>query len=122
MLDVLRPACFACLCCAPALAQGISVFQGAPLTPQLAATNIGFLYAYGALHCPLEELTGRQSLMHSFAVGGLLGYLGVASGSVGIPFNLEYTFRSNRIPVALGGALVYGGIGAAVAALQGKSL
>ena len=98
------------------------MFQGAHLTPQLAATNIGFLYAYGALHCPLEEATGRQSLLHSFAVGSLLGYAGVASRSVGIPFNLEYTFYANRIPVAVGGALVYGGIGAAFAAFQGKPL
>ena len=102
--------------------QGIHVFQGAHLTPQLAATNIGFLYAYGALHCPLEEISGRQSLMHSFAVGGVLGYVAVASRSVGIPFNLEHIFLSNRIPIAVGGALVYGGIGAAMAAFQGKPL
>ena len=35
----------------------VNVFQGAPLTPQLAALNISFLYAYGALICPMEVRT-----------------------------------------------------------------
>ena len=105
-----------------ALFTAIHGMQGAPLTPQLAATNIGFLYAFGVLHCPMEEFSGRQSLMHSFASGAVLGYLGVANRLVGLPFNLEYTFYMNRVPLAAGGALVYGAIGATIAAFQGKPL
>ena len=86
----------------------LHIYQGAPPTPQLAATNIGFLYAYGALQCPMEALTGRQSWTHNALSGGILGYLAYERGLTGIPFNLEYTFLARRIPLPAGAALVYG--------------
>ena len=100
----------------------IHAVQGAPLTPQLAVTNIGFIYAYGALTCPMEEVHMRQSAWHNFLSGAILGYAGVAGHRVGIPFQLETAFLTNRIPLPVGGALVYGGIGMAIALFQGKPM
>ena len=100
----------------------IHAIQGASLTPQLAATNIGGLYVYGVLVCPMEELSGRQSAVHNFLSGAILGYAGVAGGRVGIPFNLEAPMLINRVPLPIGGALVYGAIGWAFAAFQGKPI
>ena len=100
----------------------LNAVQGAPITPQGAAMNIGFLYLYGALVCPMEELSRRQTAWHNLASGGILGYAGVAGGRVGIPFGLEYTFMMNRVPLPVGGAVVYGAMGFAMAAVMGKPL
>ena len=101
---------------------GIHAMQGVPLTPMLAATNVGFLYAYGVMVCPMEEISGRRSSLHNFLSGAILGYAGVAGGRVGIPFNLEVPMMMNRIPLPIGGAIVYGAIGWAFAAFQGKPM
>lgn len=100
----------------------VNVVQGAQLTPQLAATNIGFLYAYGALQCPMEELTRRRSWTHNLFAGGILGYVAYERGVAGIPFGLEHTFYARRVPLPMGAALVYGSIGAVLAMLSGKRL
>merc|ERR1712118_1611 len=63
----------------------VSVLQGARATPELFAINIGFLYAYSALQCPMEAFHGRQSLAHNVVAGGLVGSLGVQMGRLGIP-------------------------------------
>uniref|UniRef100_A0A7S2NP70 Uncharacterized protein n=1 Tax=Haptolina brevifila TaxID=156173 RepID=A0A7S2NP70_9EUKA len=96
--------------------------QGAPLTPQLATVNIGFLYAYGALQCPMEALTMRRSWTHNLLAGGILGHMAFERGLAGIPFNLETTFLANRIPPSMGAAVVYGAMGAALAIFAGKPL
>lgn len=101
---------------------GFHAAQGMPLTPMLAASNVGFIFAYGALQCPMEALHGRRSLAHNFLSGATLGYVGVASGSIGVPFNLEYPLLVRRIPLPVGGALVYGGLAALLAGFQGKKL
>ena len=100
----------------------LNVVQGAPLTPQLAAVNVGFLYAYSALQCPMEALTGRRSWAHNLIAGGTLGYVAFERGIAGIPFNLESTFLMRRVPLSLGAAMVYGGMGATLAIFQGKPL
>ena len=100
----------------------LHVFQGARPTPQLAAMNIGFLYAYGALQCPMEALTRRRSWIHNFLAGGVLGFAAYERGLIGIPFNLEYTFHARRIPLPAGAAVVYGSMGAVLAILSGKPL
>jgi hypothetical protein len=100
----------------------LNVVQGAPLTPQLAAVNVGFLYAYSALLCPMEALTGRRSWAHNLIAGGTLGYVAFERGIAGIPFNLESTFLMRRVPLSLGAAMVYGGMGATLAIFQGKPL
>ena len=98
----------------------INVAQGAPFSPQLTALNIGFLYAYGALQCPMEALTMRRSWTHNLLAGGILGYVAYERGFAGIPFNLEYAFLARRIPLPAGAALVYGSMGAALAVFSGK--
>ena len=100
----------------------LHVAQGFPLTPQLVGLNIGFLYAYGALTCPLEELSGRRSWTHNALAGGALGYIAFEQGLTGIPFGLERQFSMRRIPLATGAALVYGGLGGFLAIIQGKPL
>lgn len=90
--------------------------------PMAFALNCGAVYGYFVVQCPMEAIHGRQSLLHNVAAGGTLGYLGVASGRVGIPFNLEPTFYINRIPLPVGGALVYGGLAAVFGAIGGKAL
>ena len=100
----------------------VHVVQGAPLNPQMLAANIGFLYAYGALQCPMEALTNRRSWTHNLLAGGTLGYVAVERGLAGIPFNLDHVFYARRIPLPVGGALVYGGMAAALAMFSGKRL
>mmetsp|Transcript_29826 Transcript_29826/g.70890 ORF Transcript_29826/g.70890 Transcript_29826/m.70890 type:complete len:134 (-) Transcript_29826:117-518(-) len=100
----------------------LHVYQGARPTPQLAAVNIGFLYAYGALQCPMEALTGRHSWTHNAVAGGILGYVAYERGVLGIPFNLEHNFRARQVPLAAGAALVYGSMGAVMAMIAGKPL
>ena len=101
------------------------VAQGARLSPQLAAINVGFLYAYGALQCPMEALSRRKSWTHNAVAGGILGYVAYTRGVVGMPFGLEYSFlargvRPSQLP--LGAALVYGSMGAILAVVAGKPL
>ena len=100
----------------------LHVIQGAPLTPQLAATNIGFLYAYGALQCPMEAITRRQSWTHNALAGGILGYVAYERGVVGVPFNLHHTFIARGISLPAGAAMVYGSMGAVMAMIAGKPL
>ena len=44
---------------------------------------------YNAMQCPMETLNGRRSSTHNMIAGGVLGYLGVASGKLGVPFMLQ---------------------------------
>lgn len=101
----------------------IQAVQGLPMqsVPVNLAVNFGFVYTYGALQCPMEAIHGRQSLLHNALSGATIGYLGVNAGMLGI-FNLEHMLYSNRIPLPLGGALVYGAAAAALGAFSGKRL
>lgn len=103
---------------------GLNVMEGARLTPQLAITNIGGLYVYQALLCPMEAISGRQSSLHNAISGGVLGYIGVASRQLSIPFVSPYFFHQNpQIPPPLMGAAVYGGMAFVLASfLGGKPL
>ncbi len=99
----------------------VDIAQGSRATPRLFAMNICGLYAYGALQCPMEGLARRQSAWHNFFSGAILGYLGVQSGYIGVPFVHPTFFVMNpRIPPAVAGAVVYGGLGATMAAFGGK--
>ena len=53
--------------------------------------------------------------------GGTLGYIGVSSRNLGM-FGLEPTFLMNRIPLPVGGFVVYGALGGLLGAFSGKSL
>jgi hypothetical protein len=75
------------------------------------------------MQCPMELIHGRQSSLHNFIAGGTLGYLGVTSGRLGIPFIDPYTLY--RYPMLSPGTVafgVYGGMGMALATLGGKRL
>ena len=102
---------------------GLDVVQGAKFTPQRVLVYSGGLYVYNALQCPMEAIHGRPSLSHNMIAGGLLGYVGVGAGQLGIPFVGPETFY--RYPwmrpqmVAFG---VYGGLAGVMAALGGKPL
>jgi hypothetical protein len=101
----------------------IDVFaQGARLTPQLALTNIGGLYAYNIMQCPMEAISGRQSAWHNVVAAATIGGVGVQSGKLGIPFvNYSYFFyRYPSISPAMAGAMVYGAIGGFMATLGNK--
>jgi hypothetical protein len=95
----------------------LSVFQGQRLTPRLAGINIGGLYLYYILQCPMQAIHGRESALHNGAAGGILGYIGVNSGQLGIPF-VSYNFfmRYPQLSPALTGAAVYGGMALAISA------
>jgi hypothetical protein len=102
----------------------ISVAQGQPLTPRLAGMNIGGLYLYNILQCPMEGIHGRESSLHNAASGAILGYIGVASRQLGIPFLDPYTLmRYPQISPPLAGAAVYGAMTFVfAAALGGKPI
>ena len=113
----------------PALGNGVILTMlqmgtsgGAPANlPMSFALNVGFVYSYVVLQCPLEALQGRQSLMHNVFAGGTLGYLGVNAGRLGM-FGMEHHFYINRIPLPIGGAILYGAMGGILGAIGGKSL
>ena len=113
----------------PALGNGVILtlfqsMQGMTSPVQLPisfALNTAFVYSYVVLQCPMEALHGRQSLLHNALSGATLGYIGVSSRQLGL-FNLEPTLLINRIPLPVGGALVYGSLAAALGAIGGKRL
>jgi hypothetical protein len=82
---------------------------------------MGIIYAYNIIQCPMEYIHGRQSLMHNVLSAGTLGYLGVSTGKIGIPFLDPHAVYSSRNPALLGAA-VYGAMAGCMAALGGKSM
>jgi hypothetical protein len=113
----------------PAVGNGVILtilqgMQGTTMPAQLPvsfAINTAFVYSYVVLQCPMEAIHGRQSLLHNALSGATLGYLGVSARQLGL-FNLEATFLVNRVPLPLGGALVYGSLAAVLGAIGGKRL
>ena len=102
---------------------GLNVYQGARLSPQLVGLNVGSIYVYGALQCPMEALHERQSCLHNALSGAILGYEGVRRGMVGVPFVDAYFFmRYPKLQPALVGAAVYGLICGVLGAMGGKPL
>ena len=100
---------------------GLSVVQGVPLTPQLAALNTGGIYLYNALQCPLAALQGRESAAHNVIAAGLLGYVGTQSYGLAVPLvDPGFFWRNPQFSRPLVAAGVYGGIGAAFALMGGK--
>ncbi|KAL3798127.1 hypothetical protein ACHAWO_010871 [Cyclotella atomus] len=69
----------------------------------------------------MEIIHGRQSSLHNVAAGGLIGYLGVTRGNMGVPFVSPYFLYGTRYP-GLIGAAVYGSIAGVLATLGGKTL
>jgi hypothetical protein len=102
---------------------GLDIGQGARARPALFAQNIGFLYGYHALQCPLEELHGRSSSLHNFIAGATLGGTGVAMRRIGVPFVPPSYVYYGPLPPAVVGGLTYGSLAFLMATfLSGKSI
>lgn len=105
----------------------IDVFQGAPVktvvSPRSLGTYFGGIYCYHALQCPMEAIHGRPSLWHNIASGGTIGFLGVATGRLGIPFvspsALSHRYNVHVSPPVLAFG-VYGAISGAMAGVLGS--
>jgi hypothetical protein len=89
--------------------------------PATMAANTAFVYTYFALQCPMEALHSRHSLWHNGVAGGILGYIGTQQGVLGL-FNLEGPLYMRRIPLPVGGAMIYGTLAMALGAVGGKRL
>ncbi|KAL3787410.1 hypothetical protein HJC23_001807 [Cyclotella cryptica] len=98
-----------------------TLMSGRPLSFRVWGFYCGSLYAYNIVQCPMEVIHGRQSSLHNVVSGGLLGYIGVSRGMLSVPFVDPRFVYSVRHP-GLVGALVYGGIGGALATIGGKPM
>jgi hypothetical protein len=81
--------------------------EGQKLTPRLAMLNMGGLYLYNALICPMEAISGRPSAIHNALSAGTIGYIGVATRQLGIPFvspHYYYSYSSVVSPPMMGAA------------------
>lgn len=102
---------------------GLDVAQGGTFTPSRIFIYAGGLYAYNVIQCPMEAIHGRQSLAHNMLAGGILGYVGVSSGHLGVPFVSPMAlYRYPWMPPSAAAFLVYGGLAGTFAALGGKRL
>jgi len=92
-------------------------------TPSIRTFGLyaGGLFTYHAMVCPMEVIHGRRSSLHNVAAGFTLGYVGVSTGRLGVPFINPYSLHYSRHPAIIGGA-VYGAIGGALATLGGKPI
>ena len=98
--------------------------QGAPLSsaPKMLLFNTSGIYLYHILQCPMEAINdGRPSAWHNVLSGGIIGFLGVRAGYIGVPFVDYYFFvRHPQISPPLAGAAVYGGMAGLLATMGGK--
>jgi hypothetical protein len=88
----------------------------------ITGTYMAGLYLYNIVQCPMEAFHGRQSLLHNFAAAGMLGYIGVANGRLGIPFINPYTLHGSPLKPEIVAFGVYGSMAAAFAAFGGKQI
>ena len=102
---------------------GLDVAQGGRFTPSRVVIYAGGLYTYNIIQCPMEAIHGRPSLMHNMLAGGILGYVGVSSGQLGLPFISPMAlYRYPWLPPNVAAFVVYGGLAGTFAALGGKTL
>ncbi|CAB9509140.1 expressed unknown protein [Seminavis robusta] len=100
---------------------GLSVAQGMPFSPQLAMFNMGGIYLYNTLQCPMVAIQGRESAWHNAASGAILGYVGVMRYNLSVPFvDPMFFYRNPQFPKPFVGAMAYGGMGLAFAMLGNK--
>lgn len=99
----------------------LDVVQGMRFSPQRLCMNIGAIYVYNILQCPMEAIQNRQSSLHNGAAAGILGYIGVSRGVLGIPFVDPYSvyMRYPQVSPPMLGAAVYGGLGFLLASVLG---
>jgi hypothetical protein len=88
------------------LFHGFDAMQGAPLSLRVWGMYAGGLWTYHALQCPMEIIQGRRSSLHNVASAGILGYIGVSRGVMGVPFVNPYQLYGSRLSPGLIGAVV----------------
>ena len=102
---------------------GLDVAQGARFTPGRVVTYAGGLWAYNAMQCPMEAIHGRQSLGQNVLAGGIMGYVGVSAGRLGVPFVDVMTFyKYPALRPNIAAFFIYGGLAGTMAALGGKEM
>ncbi|VEU42711.1 unnamed protein product [Pseudo-nitzschia multistriata] len=106
------------------LFSAIDIFQGVPLqnvmNPRSLGTYFGGIYCYHAIQCPMEAIHGRPSLWHNILSGGTIGFLGVATGRLGIPLvSPAHAYRYGVSPPVLAFG-VYGSISGVMAGMLGS--
>ncbi len=75
------------------------------------------------MQCPMEAIHGRRSALHNGISGAILGYVGVSTHRIGIPFVDPFSLmRYPFISPAMAGAAVYGSFGLGLAMLGGKRI
>jgi hypothetical protein len=95
--------------------------MGHRVTPKSVASYMAFIYTYNAMQCPMEEIHGKRSALHNALSGGIIGYIGVTTHRLGIPFVDPYTlYRYPFISPGMAAFAVYGGMGFGLALLGGK--
>mmetsp|Transcript_48486 Transcript_48486/g.115281 ORF Transcript_48486/g.115281 Transcript_48486/m.115281 type:complete len:132 (-) Transcript_48486:52-447(-) len=101
---------------------GLEAAQGMPRPWERFPSLFGLLYAYNAMQCPMEAITGRRSLWHNFIAAGSLGAIGVQRGSVGVPFvTPDLYYRYPSLTPVHAAFLVYGSLAACLGAIGGKT-
>eukprot|EP00545_Synedropsis_sp_CCMP1620_P014454 CAMPEP_0119003568 /NCGR_PEP_ID=MMETSP1176-20130426/641_1 /TAXON_ID=265551 /ORGANISM="Synedropsis recta cf, Strain CCMP1620" /LENGTH=140 /DNA_ID=CAMNT_0006955181 /DNA_START=19 /DNA_END=441 /DNA_ORIENTATION=- len=106
---------------------GIDAVQGVPLaqafSPRMLGRYMGGIYVYNVVQCPMEAIHGRQSLLHNVMAAGMLGYVGVSRGVLGVPFvDPTFTYRYPQVSAPMLAFMIYGGIAGALSAFGGKPL
>ena len=104
---------------------GMDVLQGtsSKFTIKSVGNYAGFLYVYHIMRCPMEAIHGKSSLWHNVLSGGILGYVGVHTRRIGIPFvNPMIFYQYPNLSPPIVGSVVYGTIaGIFAGVLGGKS-
>ena len=115
------PTCFI----GSAIFTGIDYARGARgALPARFGRLFALIYVYNALQCPMEAISERRSLLHNISSAGIIGYVGVRHGLVGVPF-VPFTFfiRYPQVPRPIAGAVVFGSLAGVLAgAFGGKPI
>jgi hypothetical protein len=83
------------------------------------AQYFGALWLYNAAQCPMEAIQGRPSLWHNIISAGTIGYLGVRSGRLGVPFVNPYMLYHYNLRPQVAAFGVYGGMAGILAGVLG---
>jgi len=98
--------------------------QGQRVSARDVASSGAFIYAYLAVHCPLEQIRGRRDLTNDFIAGFTVGAIGVERRLIGMPFggsDIVWNLARRGIPLSVLGGTMYGAIGAAFGIFNGRS-
>jgi hypothetical protein len=73
--------------------------------------NAGALYLFNILQCPMAAISGGRRNYHAPLSGAILGYVGVETGRLAVPFvSYDFFYKYPNIKPALVGGVMYGGL------------